>query len=150
METTHETKLTSAEQAVLWGSYQNDSLAICTISYFLNIVQDQEIRKILQFGLELSSEHVQRVRSIFNQENHPIPQGFTEQDVNINAPRLFSDSFMLYYMNNMGSMGLNSYSVALPNSAVGEFAEDGANLMIDNGWLEKPPSAPDRKALARS
>jgi hypothetical protein len=25
--------------------------------------------------------------------------------------------------------------------------EDGANLMIGNGWLEQPPTAPDRKEL---
>ncbi|MGM0853449.1 MAG: DUF3231 family protein [Bacillota bacterium] len=35
-----------------------------------------------------------------------------------------------------------------------EYASDistrhGANIMIDNGWLEKPPSAPDRKKWAR-
>ncbi|MGM0878543.1 MAG: DUF3231 family protein [Bacillota bacterium] len=34
-------------------------------------------------------------------------------------------------------------------SETGEFAGDGANIMIDNGWLEKPPSAPDRKDLAK-
>jgi hypothetical protein len=31
----------------------------------------------------------------------------------------------------------------------GEYSEDGANLMIEHGWMEKPPSAPDRKVLAK-
>jgi hypothetical protein len=26
-----------------------------------------------------------------------------------------------------------------------QFAEDGANIMIEKGWLEQPPKAPDRK-----
>lgn len=91
METTHQPKLASGELAVLWGSYQNDSLALCTISYLLKVVEDQETRAILEYGLELSTKHIQRVKSILTQENHPLPVGFNEQDVNINAPRLFSD-----------------------------------------------------------
>lgn len=32
---------------------------------------------------------------------------------------------------------------------VSKFAENGAEIMMNNRWLEKPPSAVDRKALAR-
>jgi hypothetical protein len=33
---------------------------------------------------------------------------------------------------------------------VGAFSEDGANLLIQNGWLEEPPQAVDRRKLAMS
>ena len=33
---------------------------------------------------------------------------------------------------------------------VGLYAEDGANLLIDNGWLEEPPQTPNKTALALS
>ncbi len=29
------------------------------------------------------------------------------------------------------------------------FVEDGANIMIDHGWMEQPPEAIDREALAK-
>jgi hypothetical protein len=29
------------------------------------------------------------------------------------------------------------------------YAEDGANIMINNGWMEQPPQVDDRKELAR-
>jgi len=32
---------------------------------------------------------------------------------------------------------------------IGAYAEDGANIMIDNGWLEQPPGAADRDLLAK-
>lgn len=32
---------------------------------------------------------------------------------------------------------------------VGEFSIDGANIMIDNGWLEKPFLTTDRRDLAK-
>jgi hypothetical protein len=30
-----------------------------------------------------------------------------------------------------------------------KYAEDGANILINHGWLEQTPRADDRKALAR-
>jgi hypothetical protein len=79
-----------------------------------------------------------------------------------NTPRLFSDDFYLIYVQNIGRLSMNVYSLALSNSArldICEFfteclssnaryAEDGANIMIENGWMEQPPLAADRDALA--
>jgi hypothetical protein len=33
---------------------------------------------------------------------------------------------------------------------IAKYAEDGANLMIDHGWLEEPPKASDRRALTKA
>ncbi|MFC0270520.1 DUF3231 family protein [Metabacillus herbersteinensis] len=55
-----------------------------------------------------------------------------------------------YYGASMGGAARRDLSAAYSRLIieVGELAEDGANIMIDNGWLEKQPSAPDRKDLA--
>lgn len=110
-------KLTASEMSVLWTSYLNDTLGVCTISYFLKHVEDPDVRAVLEYALDLSKKHIEVIRQIFSNEKIPIPLGFTEQDVNVNAKRLYSDSFMLYYIQNMGSAGINSYSVALPVSS---------------------------------
>jgi hypothetical protein len=31
---------------------------------------------------------------------------------------------------------------------VGQYADDGAKLIIENGWMEAPPQAEDRNKLA--
>ncbi|WP_390363355.1 DUF3231 family protein [Virgibacillus byunsanensis] len=31
----------------------------------------------------------------------------------------------------------------------GQFSEDGANILIKNGWMEKPPQADDKLKLAK-
>ncbi|WP_307439756.1 DUF3231 family protein [Bacillus sp. V2I10] len=46
---------------------------------------------------------------LFQNEKFPIPHGFTDEDVDINAPRLFSDVFMLLYLRQMGISGVGSY-----------------------------------------
>lgn len=30
-----------------------------------------------------------------------------------------------------------------------KYGEDGVNILIDEGWLEQPPLAPDRDALSK-
>ena len=32
---------------------------------------------------------------------------------------------------------------------IGKYANEGMNLIIDNGWLEEPPRAADRKKLSK-
>jgi hypothetical protein len=118
MEYSHDhIKLTAGELAVLWGSYMNDSLGICVISYFLKDVEDPDIRSVLEYASDLAKKHIEVVTDIFKEEKIPIPMGFIEQDVNLDAKRLYPDTLMIYYIQNMGATGINSYSIALPNAA---------------------------------
>lgn len=113
----HNVELTSSEIAQLWISYQNDSMAICGLKYFLNHIDNNDIRSVLEYALKLSKEHVRLVTSIFKKGKYPIPQGFTKQDVNLDAPRLFTDKLYLLYILNMGKFGLTSYALALSLSS---------------------------------
>lgn len=97
----------------MWTTYVNDTMAICGIKYFLQHVEDIEIKEVLEFALHLSEQHVETIKRLFIEEKYPVPQGFTEQDVNLSAPRLFSDTLMLFYILNMAKFGLNSYSMGL-------------------------------------
>jgi hypothetical protein len=46
--------LTSSEIASLWTSYLNDSMAIQFLSYFLKIVEDTDVRTIVEMGHSIS------------------------------------------------------------------------------------------------
>jgi hypothetical protein len=89
-------------------------------------------------------------------ENHPIPVGFTDQDVDIEAPRLFSDSIILFYMMNMGRLGLTGESLLFSLSARDDIAafyseclaqskelvDKGRKLAIHKGLFIRPPYLP--------
>jgi hypothetical protein len=120
MDGVHNIGLTSGEIASLWSSYMNDSMSVCVIQYFLEKVEDTEVRPVLEYALSLAQKHIQKVTEIFNKEQYPIPHGFTNEDVNLSTPRLYSDTFMLIYIQNMGKIGMNGYSMALANT----FRED--------------------------
>jgi len=108
--------LTAAEVSALWLQYMGDSMAICVFKYFLNIVENKEIKSIFEFALQLSESHIRKVKEFLESANFQIPIGFTENDVNINAPRLFSDQFLLFYSYIMTIHGLTAYSLAIANS----------------------------------
>jgi hypothetical protein len=57
-----------------------------------------------------------------------------------------------YYGASMGSSFRRDLSVMYSRmiAEIGQFAEDGANIMIDNAWLEQPPTTVDHNALVSS
>lgn len=107
--------LTAAEVSALWLQYLGDSMAICIYKYFLNIVEDKEIKAILKFALQLAESHVMKITEFLKSANFQVPIGFKENDVNVNAPRLFSDQFLLFYSYIMTIHGLTAYSLAITN-----------------------------------
>ncbi|WHX98603.1 DUF3231 family protein [Neobacillus sp. DY30] len=94
-------KLTASELSYLWTSYLADSMSLCVLKYFLVHIDDNDIKSLTTYALELSQKHVRFIREIFTKEQIQVPQGFTEQDVNLLASRLFSDVFYIRYLRNM-------------------------------------------------
>jgi hypothetical protein len=110
-------QLTSSEIAALWTTYMNNSMSIQILNYFLSKVEDTEIKAIIEKGHNISDKLLGQITEVFQQEKIPIPNGFSESDVNLNAPRLFTDSFMITYGNHMSKAGMLGYSGFLSMSA---------------------------------
>ncbi|WML53179.1 DUF3231 family protein [Neobacillus sp. PS3-12] len=106
--------LTAAEMGKLWASYLGNSMGKLVLSYYLKNVEDVEIKKVLETGLAMSQSYVNTINSIFTQADFPIPIAFTDEDVDLDAPRLFYDEFYLHYLQYLGKAGMSIYSVAIP------------------------------------
>lgn len=150
----HNPRLTSAEIANLWSQYINDSMGACVIRFNLEKAEDKEIRQILEFALQLSLSHIGKIRGFLDQEKYPTPIGFTDEDINLNAPPLFSDQFMLYYMYIMSLHGLTGYAGAVGTSIRADqrnyFIECNTeamklydmimDVMVKKGIINRPPN----------
>ena len=109
--------LTSAEIGMLWTAYMNYSTAKCILGFMLKSVEDQDIKPIVQFTYDISSENLEKLNTIFQKESYAVPTGFNEKDdVNENAPWLFTDIFCLTYVNQMAKIGIVTYGAALSMS----------------------------------
>ncbi|WP_349774162.1 DUF3231 family protein [Halalkalibacter oceani] len=89
-------------------------MAKCILTYFLHHVEDKEIKALLQKALHLSEEFLGVIEDIFTRDEFPIPQGFSEKDINLGAPRLFQDEFYVHYLKYTSKAGMSIYNVAVP------------------------------------
>jgi hypothetical protein len=160
MTTEHNIRLTSAELGSLWIQYMSDSMAVCTINYFLNKTEDAQIRPVLEYATSLAQSHLLAIDNIFKQENFPTPTGFTDKDVSLDAPRLFCDPFHLTYVKNSAKSGMIAYGLSLSLAArqdvrifikeclatASDLDDMATQVMLSKGIYVRPPyiTVPDR------
>jgi hypothetical protein len=112
MEKGNQVKLTSAEVQALWTSYINDSAIACQFKYFLTIVEDEEIKPLVKQALDIAQGNLKTLTEIFNKEKYPIPYGFKlNEDVDVNAPRLYSDTYFLNYLHQASQLFKDTVSI---------------------------------------
>jgi hypothetical protein len=105
-------RLTSPEISNLWTHYLNETMSKCVTKYMLEIVKDHDIHCVFEMALELSQKHIDTIKSLFKREDFPIPNGFTDKDVNLEAPPIFTDKFCLLYLYIMSVHGSQAYGLA--------------------------------------
>ncbi|ASN06182.1 DUF3231 family protein [Virgibacillus necropolis] len=107
-------RLTAAEISQLWTQYMSDTASICMLTYYCEKVEDAEIKPVIEHSLQIATSHIQKITAILTEEKYSIPHGFkVEEDVDLTAPRLFSDSYVLNFIHNMARVGLHGYSLSL-------------------------------------
>jgi hypothetical protein len=153
-------RLTAAEMAMLWTQYINDTASVCMNSHFLEKVEDEEVRPVIEFTLNCSIQNISFLKDFFVSEKFPVPIGFTNEDVIADAPKLFSDTYVLMYLRNMSVLGIAAAGLALGlvtrpdvvsffknilKMAVG-LQDLTRELMLKQGTYVRPPfiSTPDK------
>ncbi len=145
--------LNATELAALWNTYMQYTMFICIFKHFSQTAEDNEVRMIYEDAVNISIKRVDRVTQLFNNENRPIPSGFTDNDVNLNAPRLFTDPYYLYYMLNANkiAIGINGLSFVTSGRAdIRDFYDhcinssihlynNTVNVLLSKGMYIRPP-----------
>lgn len=154
MEQGKQIRLTASEMSQLWGQYMNDSASICMLTYFLEKAEDTEIKPIIAHALELSQAHIQKITTMLTEEQNTVPHGFKlDEDVDLTAPRLYPDSYVLNYIYHMAQIGLTTYSASLSQSSRSDITayykeclretmdlyEMSKDLLLQKGLYQRPP-----------
>ncbi|SFL78814.1 DUF3231 family protein [Salibacterium qingdaonense] len=130
-----DTHLTSAEIANLWTSYMNNSMSIVMLSFMLQHIQDKEIKEAVQKSYDIAQHYQEETRSFFEAEACVMPDGFSEGDVHMDAPWLFSDIFCLTYVHHMSKVGMINYSGFLGMSRREDIRSFYTRLLSDTSSL---------------
>ncbi|WHY69492.1 DUF3231 family protein [Neobacillus sp. SuZ13] len=157
MEADSYEQLTSTEITALWTSYINDTAIACQFKYFLTIVEDEEIKALVKHAFEIAQGNLKTLTEIFNKEKYPIPYGFKLiEDINVNAPRLYSDTYFLNYLHHASQIALQGYSIHLSVSVRADvyshfsecisqlinFLRDVKELLLSKGLYIRSPYLP--------
>ncbi len=129
---------------------------------FIQVAQSKEVRQHFQRGLDIANKHIKLFESVFEEDLLNSPISWQSMITN-STSKTFSDKYMMYQIQLSAQISLSYYGSALSVNARRDlgakylrlmlellhFADDGAKIMIKNGWLEQPPLASDRETLKR-
>lgn len=102
--------LTSSEISSLWTDYMNSSMVKCMTGFMLKHLEDPDIKPVIQYTFDMSVSNLEQLHTIFERDNFTVPNGFSEQDMNMEASWLYTDTFCLSYVNHIARMGMVIYS----------------------------------------
>ncbi|HYK72369.1 MAG TPA: DUF3231 family protein, partial [Pseudoneobacillus sp.] len=153
--------LLAVEVTHLYGNMQANSLRKALTIGFSQVAKSKKVRQYMVQGRDIATKHLNILHSFLDDSNlrGPITWNDTVTDSTI-AP--FSDKLMMFHIGAVTAIGIADYGASLSTSLRMDetisysrlaselllFAKDGADLMIENGWMEKPPQASDRDKLS--
>lgn len=157
----NDIRLSSTEITGLWVTYLNDSASSVFLKYFLQHTKDQEIIPIVKEALDVSHKHLELIKKIFMEENFPIPEGFSEKDLDLSSPPLFYDIFSLSFVYGMTRIALLNYGGMTSNVVRDDILDffssalvstkdlynKSVRLMISKGIYDRPPKVPYPKKV---
>lgn len=79
--------LSSSEIGTLWLTYQEKTMILRMLEYFIEKSDDQRATKIMNHLWKELHPFVEDIQIIFKKEGIAIPLGFSEGDVDLEAPK---------------------------------------------------------------
>lgn len=144
----YDERLSSWEISQLWLAYQTICVKKCFLQYFVPKTQDPEMKTVLNDYLNAAITGLNTITNLFNSVSFPIPHGFTDEDVDPNAKRLYSDGLMLTYAKKMSGFWLvklaHSLSFAI-RPDVREFIN--SSLVQEQNFLNKAEDVLNSKGI---
>jgi hypothetical protein len=164
MRVKHDEKsipITASEIAYLWNTYLLNSKAKYALINVVSQCDDKDIRGILKRSLEMSADSLGKIEKIFEEEKQRVPYGFSEEDVYVNVPKLYSDKLHLYLLKVFTMLGLSNYGMALSLSpradirklfydsiiSTIDLSDRGDDIALEKGVYLRTPNIPATKEI---
>ncbi|WP_257346821.1 DUF3231 family protein [Pseudalkalibacillus decolorationis] len=154
--------LNTVEIGLVYQSLETNILGVKLMTGFAQVAKNSDAKKYFQRGKELAKKQISIMSDLLLETDIQAPSTWTGivTDSTISP---FSDKMMMYNTNLLSIFGLGSNSVGAAFSFRGDlllkmgrimtnifdFAKDGGEIIIKNGWMEEPPQAADRTKLSK-
>jgi hypothetical protein len=105
--------MSSTELGALWMTYQKKTMILRILEYFIKHADDAEAKRLMSGLWEQLHPMVIEMESMFEKEGAVIPKGFTEEDVNLEAPKLWENSFDIMFCRILKEISTGMYALHL-------------------------------------
>jgi hypothetical protein len=145
----------------IYFNLKKSILAKAVTVAFSQVAQLDKVRDFFIKATQVKEKPITMFSKLLNEENLPTPPTF-DSEITRSTQAPFSDKLMLFLGGFLFSTAMVYYGTGWASSprrdltpkymlAIGDdvtIGDDWIHLMIENGWLEQPPLAEDRKDLA--
>jgi hypothetical protein len=156
----HRRPLNAIEISHIFINMIQNQLGRTFLMGFSQVAKIQQVRDYMVRGRNISDKHVEIFGSLLSKEFLPSTGAWDTLPTDSTISP-FSDKLIMFHTTTLKAAGIGHYgrsfslsprhdlgSIYIRLSAeASHFVEDGANIMIENGWLEQPPQASDRDQL---
>ncbi|KON89980.1 hypothetical protein AF332_26260 [Sporosarcina globispora] len=147
-----KSKISSTELGALWMTYQKKTMILRILEYFIEKSDNQKAKSLMSGLWKKLHPKVVEVKNILQNEGAAVPIGFTDQDVHLNAPRLYENGFDIMFCRILKEISMGMYVLHLTMSyrkdiiklyrdmtaLTQEYYDKFTQLLLEEGLLPSP------------
>ncbi|MDQ1144030.1 hypothetical protein QE429_000857 [Bacillus sp. SORGH_AS 510] len=103
--------ISASEVGTLWVTYQEKTMILRILEYFLAKADDQEAKNIMGGLWQELHDYVLEIKKILQDEGVAIPVGITASDVNLEAPNLYDNGFDIMFLRVLKELSMGMYTI---------------------------------------
>ncbi|MDF2038487.1 DUF3231 family protein [Cytobacillus oceanisediminis] len=145
----------------IYMNLKRNALGKTVMVGFSQVAQSKEVGQFMARGRDIAAKHTKVFAEML--EESYLPASMTwDMEVTDSISPPFSDKLMMFMTTSLIALSAGIYATSAASSArkdisvnfirlsaeIANFAEDGANILIKNGWFEEPPHPADHDELA--
>jgi hypothetical protein len=104
-------RISSSELGTLWLTYQEKTLILRVLEYFMEKADDQQAKNIMGGLWQDLNYYVNKIKEILENDGVVIPIGFTKEDVNLEAPKLYDNGFDIMFVRILKEVSMGMYTL---------------------------------------
>lgn len=108
---TNKTKMSSTELGALWMTYHKKTMILRILEYFIKKSDSEEAKALMSDLWGQLQPKVIEIESMFEKEGAALPRGFTNEDVNLEAPKLWENGFDIMFSRVLKEISTGMYAL---------------------------------------
>ncbi|MDK8643335.1 DUF3231 family protein [Niallia taxi] len=103
--------ISASEVGAIWQTYQEKTLIMRVLEYFIEKSDNLQARNILGGLWQELNFYVIEMEELFSEQGMVKPIGFTSEDINLTAPKLYDNGFDIMFIRVLKEVSMGLYTL---------------------------------------